>query len=138
MNISEIMISLLIFSAIAGGMATFFVGTANTYSVPIGDMGTFNETFNQYSVVDAQLKAMQTAISNVNWWNPLTWGNVIILPVEFLALTVCIPGIFQSTLTSMVSASLIIPKWTVWLIESIVLCMLIFGVLRLLTGSGES
>lgn len=135
MNISEILTSLLLFSAVAYGMGIFFTETSAAYSVSSIKFTDFRNTFNQYSVVDSKLKLMQAALLNTNVLNPLTWGNLIVLAVNFMSLLTDLPMTFLTLLTDMVAMTVIIPAWAAWVIESIILASIIFGVISLLRGS---
>lgn len=135
MNISELLISLLLFSAVAYGLGTFFLETADVYSVGTTEFSEFSDTFNQYSVVDLKLKAMQAALMQTNLLNPLTWGNLIVLAVNFMSLLADLPMTFHTLITDMVEMTVIIPAWTVWVVESVILASIIFAVVSLLRGS---
>lgn len=119
--------ALLLFSAVAVGLGTFYVSTAATYSYTSSDLDSFGGTFNKYSDVDAKMKAIQYAIQNTNVLNPLTWGNVVTLVINIFSIMFDLPGVFHSLLTDMVTASVILPPMTVWVIEAAVLILMVFG-----------
>ena len=135
MNMSEILVSLLLFSAVAYGLGTFFVETAAVYSMGTAEFSEFSDAFNQYSVVNLKLKAMQAALLQTNLLNPLTWGNLIVLAVNFMSLLADLPMTFHALITDMVVMTVIIPAWTVWVVEGVILASIIFAVISLLRGS---
>lgn len=126
---SNIVMGLLLFSAAAVGLGTFYVSTASTYGVSSTDLTNFQDTFNAYSSVDAKMKAIQSAIQNTNLLNPLDWGNVVIMVINIFSILFDLPGLFHQLLTDMVAASVILPPMTVWLIEAVILVAMVFGAL---------
>lgn len=124
---SNIVMSLLLFSAVGTGLGTFYVSTASFYGVQATDMESFSETFNSYAVIDAKMKTIQEAIQNTNLLNPLDWGNVVILVINIFSILFDLPGIFHSLVVNIVAASVILPPMTVWLIEGAVLVLMVFG-----------
>lgn len=135
MNLQGVLTSLLLFSAVAYGLGTFFYETANVYSAESASFSAFSSTFDQYSVVDSKLKAMQAALLNTNVLNPLTWGNLIVLAVNFMSLLTDLPMTFHTIVTNMVAMTVIIPAWAVWVVESIIFASIVFGIISLLKGS---
>ena len=127
MNSSALVMSLLLVSAVAVGLTSFFVGTSANYAAETTEISEFDDTFNTYSTLDIKIKAIQTAISNTQVLNPLTWGNVVTLVINVFAVIFEIPGIVHTLITDMVMMSGFIPTWVIWLVEAAVLIMVVFG-----------
>lgn len=124
---SDLIKGLLIFSAVAVGLGSFFVGTAANYSIDNAQLNDFADTFNHYASIDAKLQAMQEAIMNTQVLNPLTWGNVVSLVVNFFAILFELPGLLHQIITDMVMTTSFLPGWVIWLVEGLVLTTIVFG-----------
>lgn len=138
MKISSLFIALLTFSGAAFGLGTFFIETATIYSLPTTQLNEFKETFNQYVFVDSNMKAMQTAMTNIKWYDPLTWGNTLLLVSNLIGIIVSLPGMFQSIITDAVTSTAILPSWSTWFIEGMVLTVIMFAGVNLIRSSGDT
>lgn len=127
MNSSEILMSIVLLSAVAIGMGTFFVSTASIYSVDTTQLEDFSETFNQYDKVDVKLKQIKAAIENIDIANPLTWGNAVTLIINIFTILFEVPGLIHVMLTETVTMSGILPLWVVSIVELIILLLIVFG-----------
>lgn len=137
MKMSELLMSLLLFSAIAVGLGTFFIGTAEKYSVSTTQMEEFENTFNKYSVVSDKINTTYNAVVAVNLASPLTWGNAVVVIFSVITLMASVPGIFAALITDMVGYSSFIPAWVIPFIEGAILLVIIFGGIKLLSTGGE-
>jgi hypothetical protein len=78
---------------------------------------------------------MEDAMLQTNILNPLTWGNLIVLAVNLMSLMEDLPATFHSIIVDMVSMTGIIPAWSVWVVETLILAAIIFAVIEMLQGN---
>lgn len=134
MTPKNILMAILMMSAVSLGLSGFFVGTATNYSASMGDMSGFSDTFNKYSVMDAKLKALQQSLVNIQVLNPITWNNVILLVLNFFSILFEIPGMIHVLVTDMIVSTGFLPAWVAFFAEGSALLLMVFGALAALKG----
>lgn len=133
MTPKALLMGLLIMSFFTMGLAGFFIGTAQHYDLDTTQMSDFQDSFNQYTTVDAKLKAMQLNLVNIQVLNPITWNNIILLVINFFSVLLELPAMFNAIVVSMVT-QLMLPAWVAYFIEGMVLLIVVFGALSALKG----
>ena len=134
MNTKALMIMMLLISASTLGLVGFYTGTAEHYSVDTTEINTFKAHFDQYTSIDAKLKALQTSLTNIQILNPLTWNNIILVVLNFFSVLFELPFMFHAIVASMVDTVAFLPAFTTYIIEGAVLLIVVFGALSALKG----
>jgi len=136
MNLGNVLMSLLIFSAMAVGLGSFYIGTAAEYSFATSEITEFENTFNKYSDINSKLLSLEQAVTKVNVLNPLTWGNVVSVIINVVLIMADVPGMFNGVITDMVAYSGFMPEWVIPFVEGAILLVVIFAGLKMLTSGG--
>lgn len=130
MRASEIIIGLLVFSALSTGMLLFYQGVADTYSAELEEGGhdlvEMSEKFNVTATINNDLKSIQEHIESFDPLNLASYGNLIGIVVRVFKVFLEIPLVVHEMITG-VTASLFLPGWFASLIEIILLAMLVFA-----------
>jgi len=130
MKVSQLVMSLLLFSAVAVGLSSFYVDVASNYSITESQLSDFGTTFNKYSTINEKLENMRSKLLNFQVLNPLTWGNVVTLVIDIFSIIFDLPTIIHNLITDMVTISGFLPSWTVWLVEGVIFIIVIFAALK--------
>jgi hypothetical protein len=136
MNLQGLLFSLLVVSAVAMGMGTFFVGTAVPYNKDLTGLSTFNATYNHFNDVNNRFTDINNYFSNTNLINPLTWGNLIGIAGSVVAIMANVPGVFVTFTSDIVSSTTFIPAWVIGFVEALILGIIVFAAINFLIGTG--
>lgn len=136
---SELLMALLLFSAVGVGLTTFAIGTAERYSKTTSDFEDFNATMNKYSFVSTKINDSYTALTQIKLENPMTWSNSVTIIFSVVSIMFAVPMAFTSILND-VGALFpgLVPPWLIWLVEGSILIIIIFGGIKLLSTGGEA
>lgn len=132
MRTSQLLMSILIFSAIASGLSSFFISTAEVYEVDNSQLNTLETNYNQHAVIIEYVKQMQETIQRIDISNPFTWYNIVPFVVNIFLIIINLPATFHTITVSIVTDTLFLPAWTTWLIEGAVLITLVFAIVSTL------
>lgn len=127
MKISQMVVALLIFSALGIGIGQFFVGTAVHYTDQNEALQEFSEEFDNTVFIDDQMQQIQEKLNQFDPLNPLSWGNFVSSMINIFNIIFGLPAQFHATVTFMAQELLLIPAWVVTFIEILVLVIVVFS-----------
>jgi len=131
MKVSQIVVSMMIFSVVILGVTSFQGSLMENYDKP---KNTENITsMNKSQNLTDKMKKIQNNIAEFEVANPLTWGNLVGLGINMFSVLWAVPDMIHRIAVDM--AGLVgLPGWVAPIIEGIALAIFVFGAYRALKG----
>lgn len=132
MEISQLLIGILLFSAVIIGMSSFYTETANANGITITDYSYLNKT----NDIADRLSTMSSALNNS--YDPIS--STLQAPTavyNVLTLMLDLPSLFTNLLSDIQTATvntLHIPAWAFQTVLAILTLLIVFGIINAIFG----
>lgn len=131
MNVENLVITIMIFSALVLGMGIFQGGLMDNY----GEDGQADNitSLERSKTINDKMAEMRESIESFQLSDPLTWGNLVGLGINLFSILFDLPGMIHGMAVD-VSTMVGLPAFFPYIIETIALVILVFGAYRALRG----
>lgn len=127
MKISNLMMVVLVFSAVTLGIGSFFGGTATSLTSESDELNEFTDQFDSMNYVDFTLKSVVDKLRSFDPTNPLTWGNFVSSMIDIFTVLLSLPGMMHEMITYTMTEAFFLPYWFPTFIEITILLVVIFA-----------
>lgn len=131
MNVENLVITIMIFSALVLGMGIFQGGLMDNY----GEDGQADNitSLERSKTINDKMAEMRESIESFSLSDPLTWGNLVGLGINLFSILFELPGMIHGMAVD-ASTMVGLPAFFPYIVETIALVILVFGAYRALRG----